>query len=273
MYKNTTKKVQEFWEKNPCGSDSSELTGDRKKYFQKIEDYRYQQEPFIHSFTQFTRYRNKKVLEVGVGMGTDFIQFCRAGAKTHGIDLTDQSIKIVGERLCLEGLEANIQKMNAEVIPFESNFFDLVYSFGVIHHAENPQKIINEIYRVLKPRMEAKIMLYNRYSWVSFQYYLKYGLFACYPFKKLDDIMWHYRESLGTKVYSKKEIFKLFKKFSNIDINTVLTTSDYVHDKAYKARMENKGTVNKLFIALWPGFLVKLMGNKFGFYHLIKLIK
>ena len=55
-------------------------------YFNDIEHRRYTIEPEIFSFAQFTRYRNQKVLEVGIGAGTDFVQWVRAGAKAYGVD-------------------------------------------------------------------------------------------------------------------------------------------------------------------------------------------
>jgi len=273
MKKEITTDVKTFWENDPCGTFAGKDKKDRKKYFKQIEEYRYQQEPFIHSFAQFSRYRNQKILEVGMGAGTDFLQFCRSGANAHGVDLTENSIKLIKERLALENLQASIQTINAEKLPFPDNNFDLVYSFGVIHHSDKPQNIINEIYRILKPGAEAKIMLYNRYSWVSLQYYLKFGLFKLRPFRSIDDIMWKTRESLGTKVYSRKQINNSFKSFTDINIDTVLITSDYIKEKSYYERMKNKGTVNKLFVYLWPSRLVKLLGNRFGFYHLIRVTK
>ena len=49
-------------------------------------------------------------------------------------------------------------------MPIKDNSYDYVYSFGVLHHAANTEKTIDEVYRVLRPSGEAKIMLYHRHS-------------------------------------------------------------------------------------------------------------
>lgn len=271
--KNITKGVKRFWGDDPCGTYAGKTQNDRKRYFEEIELHRYKQQPFIKPFADFQSWKDKDILEIGIGAGTDFLQFCRSGAHSYGVDLTHESIEILKERLDLEGLTAHIQTINAESLPFEENKFDFVYSFGVIHHSNEPEKIINEIYRVLKSDSEARIMLYNRYSWLSLLYYLKFGVMKLRPWRSLDSIMWNYRESIGTKVYSRKQVRNLCRKFSEISINTVLTSGDYVKEEMFYNRMKKKGTVPKILLALYPSWLVRLAGNRFGFYHLITLRK
>jgi len=79
-------------------------------------------------------------LEVGCGVGTDLLQFARAGARVHGVDLSRQSVALAQRRLELYGFEAEIREADAEALPFEDETFDLVYSWGVIHHTPDPPK-------------------------------------------------------------------------------------------------------------------------------------
>jgi len=120
-----------------------------KEYFEEIERRRYDPvvgEPEIFSFAQFTRYSGKKILEVGVGAGTDFIQWVRAGAVAYGIDLTEKAIEHVRRRLEVYNLHAaDIRVGDAENLPYEDNTFDLVYSFGVIHHSPDTERALSEI--------------------------------------------------------------------------------------------------------------------------------
>ncbi|MCD6309965.1 MAG: methyltransferase type 12, partial [Candidatus Eremiobacteraeota bacterium] len=80
-------KVRKFWDEDPCGSFGVEYEKGSLEFFEQIEEHRYQVEPFIHSVAQFSRWRGKKVLEVGCSLGTDLLQFARAGADVYGLDL------------------------------------------------------------------------------------------------------------------------------------------------------------------------------------------
>src|SRR5262245_1079416 len=142
--------VKSHWEREPCGTRGAS-TDDRREFFKQVERERYELEPYIPSFAQFELGRGKRVLEVGVGAGTDFVRWVRAGAAATGIDLTEHAIALVGERLQLEGLSAELKVADAEHLPFDSSTFDIVYSYGVIHHTPNTIKEVREIHRVLKP--------------------------------------------------------------------------------------------------------------------------
>src|SRR5260221_7081090 len=67
--------VRDFWNRQSCDTHVAQASKFSRDYFEEIESYRYFDQPFIHSFAQFSRYHNQKVLEVGFGAGTDFIQW------------------------------------------------------------------------------------------------------------------------------------------------------------------------------------------------------
>src|ERR1700687_386357 len=142
--------VKAHWEQKPCGSRGL-ISEDRLEFFRRLERDRYDLEAYIPAFAQFELGRGKRVLEVGVGAGTDFVRWVRAGADATGIDLTEQGIALVRERLKLEGLSAKLQVADAEALPFETGSFDIVYSYGVIHHTPNTIQAVEEIHRVLRP--------------------------------------------------------------------------------------------------------------------------
>mgnify|MGYP006288299867 CR=1 FL=1 len=87
--------VKQHWNKASCGTEFINEEKFSKNYFDSIENFRYKIEPEIFSFAQFSRFHNKKVLEVGVGAGTDFLQWVRSGAIAYGIDLTNEAIENV----------------------------------------------------------------------------------------------------------------------------------------------------------------------------------
>ncbi|MCK5632375.1 class I SAM-dependent methyltransferase, partial [bacterium] len=151
-----------------------------------------------------------KVLEVGVGAGTDFLQWVRAGANAYGVDLTQEAIENVTERLNLYGLQARqIQVADSENLPYQDNFFDCVYSWGVIHHSPDMPRCLQEIIRVTKPGGSIKVMVYNRRSLFAFYRYILAGLCKGKPFRTFSDVLFHDQESIGTKAYTFKEIKKI----------------------------------------------------------------
>ncbi len=156
--------VREYWNSHPCGTQFTELEWGSKKFFDEVEKFRYDTQPFMRELMEFDNFRGKQLLEIGCGLGTDLVQFARAGAMVTGVDLTPASIDLVRRRFALEGLPVNAQVADAESLPFPDASFDVVYSFGVLHHTPDTQKAINEVHRVLKPGGRIVIMLYHKNS-------------------------------------------------------------------------------------------------------------
>lgn len=206
--------VKQHWNKASCGTEFINEKKHSKNYFDSVENFRYGIEPEIFSFAQFSRFHNKKVLEVGVGAGTDFLQWVRSGAVAHGIDLTTEAIENVQRRLNIYGLRCeDLQQADAENLPYENDSFDLVYSWGVIHHSPDTFKCLKEIIRVAKPGGIIKLMIYNRHSLFAFYRWLIVALFKGKP-KSLKHVLFYHQESLGTKAYTLKEVKKMLKDLS-----------------------------------------------------------
>jgi len=221
--------LREFWNAQTCGTSTIDKEKYSLEYFEEIEEYRYELQPEIFNFAQFTRFHGKKLLEVGVGAGTDFIQWIRAGAECYGVDLTPESIEHVQRRLHLYGLECkDLRVADAESLPYVDNFFDIVYSFGVIHHSPNTIKALEEIIRVLKPGGKAKIMIYNRHSLMAYFFWIRHALLKFKPWKSISWVLWHHMESLGTKGYTISEMNTILSKYNlkEYKVGTIFTYYD-----------------------------------------------
>ncbi len=217
--------VRKHWEQRPCGMIEG-LEPGSKEYFDRVEARRYTLEPFIPSFAQFWRWRGQRVLEVGVGQGTDFLQFARAGATLSGVDLTQASIELASKRLAYEGLQADLRRADAESLPFEDDAFDLVYSWGVLHHTPNTERSIDEVRRVTAPEGEARIMLYSRRSWTALGHWLRYGLGRGRPGRTFTQILSEHTESHGTKAYTQRELEEMFSAWRDVRLLRYLTPYD-----------------------------------------------
>jgi len=171
--------VQNYWDRRPCNlRHSTKLPGSRE-YFDEVERRKYFVEPHIPRFAEFPRWQNKRVLEIGCGIGTDTMNFARHGARVTAVDLSEKSLEMARKRAEVYGLSGSIRFYHgsgealADVLPAEP--YDLVYSFGVIHHTPHPDRVLEQIRNYVGPGSTVKIMVYHRYSWKVFWILMTYG--------------------------------------------------------------------------------------------------
>jgi 2-polyprenyl-3-methyl-5-hydroxy-6-metoxy-1,4-benzoquinol methylase len=165
-------RVRKYWDDRPCNIRHSLQPVGTLEYFEEVDKRKYFVEPHILTFAEFDRWAGKRVLEIGCGIGTDTIRFARAGAHVTSVDLSPRSAEITEQRAKVYGLEGQIRVYhgNAEelpaVVPVEQ--YDLVYSFGVIHHSPHPERIVAHLRRYLSAESELRLMVYSRVSYKLF---------------------------------------------------------------------------------------------------------
>lgn len=201
-----TDDVRKYWNRQSCGTDQTSAPKHSAAYFKDIERYRYDHEPFISDFAEFDSWNGRRVLEVGCGAGADLARFINAGALVSGIDLTEEAWENASKRLALLGLSADIKVGNAEALPFDDGSFDLTYSWGCIHHADNTEQCLREIARVTKPGGTVKVMIYNYNSMDAWLCALRHGTL------NRAKGLWHNMESLGTKAFTQDEAIAMAER-------------------------------------------------------------
>jgi ubiquinone/menaquinone biosynthesis C-methylase UbiE len=172
--------IASFWQTHPCGSDHV-APREWREFFAAYDRFKGQTEPHIREEIAALNVRGAKVLEVGLGQGTEAQQLMLAGAIYTGVDLTEESVRRVRLRSELFGLSYDrVEVMNAEALKLPDASFDLVFSHGVIHHSPRIESIVAEFHRVLKPGGRAVVMVYHRHSinyWLSIAIVRRLGLF------------------------------------------------------------------------------------------------
>jgi SAM-dependent methyltransferase len=201
----TIEEVINYWNSRPCNIRHSNKEIGTKAYFDEVRERKYIVEPHILEFANFKLYQNKKVLEVGCGIGTAGQSFIENGAIYRGIDISEKSIDIAQIRANVFNLNGEFLVNNIEDYLPEKKF-DLVYSFGVLHHTPNIRKAINNIYNLLEDGGEFKLMLYAKNSLKMF---------------KINDGLDQYEAQSGVPIadtFTNDEIHDLLKDFKNINI-------------------------------------------------------
>jgi 2-polyprenyl-3-methyl-5-hydroxy-6-metoxy-1,4-benzoquinol methylase len=161
--------VRSYWDARPCNIRHSLKPVGSREYFDEVEARKYFIEPHIPGFAEFERWRGKRVLEVGCGIGTDSINFARAGADLTAVDLSGESLAIAKQRAGVMGVADRIQFVQANAEELTSAVsgepYDLIYSFGVIHHTPRPERALTEMRELAAPGGTLKLMVYHRHSW------------------------------------------------------------------------------------------------------------
>ena len=231
-------RVRDYWNSRPCNIRHSPAPVGSREYFNQVEARKYFVEPHIPLFAEFDRWRGKKVLEIGCGIGTDTISFARAGAEVTAVDISEESLKLARQRADVFGLADKIRfyRANAEelsaVVPPER--YDLIYSFGVIHHTPHPERVIEQIRQhYVAAGSTVKIMVYNKWSFKVAWIVLTDSRGRMW---KLDEIVARNSEAQTgcpiTYTYSRRSVRKLLKSFkidkTEVDHIFPYRISDYV---------------------------------------------
>jgi SAM-dependent methyltransferase len=213
-----------LWNADPCGGDVGAAREDAASFFRAVDANRYgAYAPWLPEAAEFDRHRGESLLEIGCGMGTDLSSFFRGGARVFAIDLTEGHLQLARRRLLVEGSAVRVLRADAEQLPFASDSFDAVYSFGVLHHTPGTAQAVAEIHRVLRPGGRAIVALYHRHS-VFYWFYTLFvrgvlhgRLFVDGYRRLIADVERHeHSDALPlVKVYSRREMRRLFGRFTS----------------------------------------------------------
>jgi ubiquinone/menaquinone biosynthesis C-methylase UbiE len=251
--------VRDFWNADPCGS---RYLGNRAD-FEAHARARYQLEPYIHEFAGFAQSGGQRVLEVGVGMGADYLEWLKAGAQASGVDLSIASLERAKRRCEMASYAPDLRVSDAEHLPFPDNTFDIVYSYGVMHHSPDTPQCIREAWRVLKPGGSLRIMIYHHPSLTGFMLWLRYGWLRG---KSSRQSVRDHLESPGTKSYTEEEARAMLQGFEHVEFRQAFSPGDLLLNEP-SARF--RGLVYRIIWRLYPRFLIRRFGDKLGLFLLI----
>jgi ubiquinone/menaquinone biosynthesis C-methylase UbiE len=265
-----TQRVGDFWEEASCGEVYAEGDSERER-FEAQARARYAMEPFIFSLARFEEGRDRDVLEIGVGMGADHVEWAKQRPRSlTGIDLTQRAVDHTLRRLALYGLSSDVRVADAEHLPFADASFDVVYSWGVLHHSPDTQRAVAEVRRVLRPGGRAAVMVYHRPSIVGVLLWARYALLRGKPRTSLDQVYAQWLESPGTKAFRSEDVRQMFAGFSSVRTRVELSGGDLLEGKAGQ---RHRGGVLTVARRVWPRAVIRLFGRKHGLFLLIDAVR
>ena len=260
------KKIKKYWNKQPCNINHSKKKYLSKEYFKEVRKKKYFVEKHILEFAKHVNYKNKNILEIGCGIGTDAAEFIKHGANYIGIDFSEKSIEISKKRIDVLGLKKFNPKFFVDNCEYPKNLFayikknkikfDLIYSFGVIHHTKNMKKAFDSIHKLSTNKTEIKIMLYAKNSYKNFL---------------LDHTPYRFERQKGCPVVYKVDNNDLKKIFSS-KFKIIDQYQDFIFP--YKINLYKKGIYKKLpYFQSMPAKIFNVLQKNIGEHLMLRMKK
>ena len=267
------KQISNYWNnRHPGRKIVGHMTEDEnpKKFFELLDEYRFHDNHYRYlidgTFFKHSEYAQKDILEIGCGLGSDLQKFAESGSNVYAIDAVDIE-STLRKRFNLIEKDFVFQQADFRNIPFTDSKFDMVYSFGVLHHSPWIEEGLREAARVLKPNGELIIMLYHK----GFKYYVKKLFFrgvlqGKLLLKKKQEIINSHTEEFGgsptTLVYSRSEAIELVDAYFDVIQTKILRLDDNI-------KIPFVGTFYPLRFLL-PKKWYKWLESRFGWNLLIR---
>jgi ubiquinone/menaquinone biosynthesis C-methylase UbiE len=159
--------IAAYWDEHIHDLAITSYPSGTPEFFQQLGEYRHDKLNYLSRLVDFDGYEGKNLLEIGCGAGIDLVRFARGGANVSGIDLSKTAIDLARKNFEQSQQNADLRVMNGECMQLADNTFDVVYAHGVLQYTADPEKMVTEIHRVLKPGGQAILMVYNKHSWLN----------------------------------------------------------------------------------------------------------
>jgi SAM-dependent methyltransferase len=163
----TTDDVRAYWNEHIHDLEITRHPVGSRGFFDDLDQYHFEKLHHLLRLVDFDGARGRTVLEVGCGAGVDLARYARGGAQVTGVDLSASAIDLARANFEQQGLAGRFEVADGEHLPFGDNSFDIVYAHGVVQYTADPERLVDECRRVLKPGGQAIFQVYNRISWLN----------------------------------------------------------------------------------------------------------
>ena len=198
--------VREYWNSRIHDLEMTDKPPGSKAFFQDLDDYRFDKLAYLPTVVDFSAFRDKRLVEVGCGVGTDLVRFARGGAWTVGVDVSETALRLARRNFEVNDLpQGRFVLGDGSRLPLPDRSVDVLYAHGVLQYAADPRGIVTEAQRVLVPGGTAIFMVYNRVSWLM-------------AMSKLMRTPLEHGDAPGLRMYSIPEFRHLIEGFRTIEV-------------------------------------------------------
>jgi SAM-dependent methyltransferase len=163
----TIDEVREYWDRHIHDLDITTHPPGSRGFFDDLDQYHFEKLHHLVRLVDFDGCAGRSVLDIGCGAGVDLARFAKGGAVATGVDVAPSAVTLARANFEQQGLKGDFHVADGEHLPFPDNSFDLVYAHGVVQYTASPQRLVDEVRRVLKPGGRAIFQVYNRISWLN----------------------------------------------------------------------------------------------------------
>ncbi len=247
-------RIRSYWDRFLHDQEMSKAPVGSPQWFTDLAAYRYEKLDYLPRVVDFNSFAGQRVLEVGCGIGLDLVRFARGGAVVTGVDLSPRAVELANAYLAQQRLAGRAVEMNAEALALADGSFDVVYAHGVVQYTDQPQRLVDEIYRVLRPGGTVIVMLYHRDSWLM-------GM------SKVTKVDLEHQGAPGFRTFSIPEARRLLQRFASVRIVPERFPVATKLHHGWKAAL-----YNRVFV---PGFhaLPKAVTRRWGWHLMIWAVK
>jgi len=214
------------------------------------------QERRLNLIKKYLNLENKKILDVGCGVGVYAKKFAQTSKEVYGTDIDEASIKEAKKNYP----DIKFFAAPAEKLPFPDNLFDIVFLHEVLEHVVDDKKAVQEAYRVLKPGAKIVIFVPNR-----LYFFETHGIYLAkkYIYRNIPLINWLPRRIRNffcphVRIYTVSDLKGLFKGLK-VDFEVI----DYIYpalDKLSRRHQKIGRTLRRLFDFAEKNWLLRHFG-------------
>jgi ubiquinone/menaquinone biosynthesis C-methylase UbiE len=122
------------------------------QWFLNIENHRHGRHArWLPRLLEFAKHRGESLLGLGHGLGTDWLQYARNGAAVTVCSSCHSQIELIRRNFQLRGLQGRFLHSAPSALPLASSSIDVACISGLLQDVAEPQAVVEEVFRVLKP--------------------------------------------------------------------------------------------------------------------------
>lgn len=122
------------------------------QWFLDIQNQRHSKHgKWIPKLLEFAKHPGEKLLGLGHGLGTDWVQYAQNGAEVLVCSPVSPQLQLVRRNFELRGLAGRFVQAQPTCLPLEPASIDVVCISSLHHGIDEPEKVVEEVFRVLKP--------------------------------------------------------------------------------------------------------------------------